>query len=133
MQVPRFSKSSSPKSKSSPASRKPSWRVVLGKVAWLRHTYERGADDPLKLLGSVSKGSQVGALGITQDGQYVQIVGDHVTPLNTREITKAIAAAPKDWSSSDDASGAAPPWQVARKDAPAPIVIVKKRRVAIMP
>lgn len=114
--------------------RKPGWRVVLGRLAWSRHTYERPQGDALKLLGSVSKGMQVGALAITADGQYVQVVGDHITPLNTRAVAKAVANAPKEPDVFDPAfSRDPPPWRVARKETPAPVVIVRKRRVAVMP
>ena len=114
--------------------RKQGWKVVLGRLAWSRHTYERPQGDALKLLGSVSKGMQVGALAMTADDQYVQVVGDHITPLNTREIAKAVANAPKESAATYPAfSKESPPWVEARKDSPAPVVIVKKRRVAVMP
>jgi hypothetical protein len=98
------------------------------------HTYERPPGDALKLLGSASKGMQVGALAMTADGQYVQVVGDHITPLNTRAIAKAVANAPKASDVSDpEFSREPPPWRGARKETPAPVVIVRKRRVAVMP
>lgn len=110
---------------------KPGWRVVLGRLAWSRHTYVRPQSDVLKLLGSVSKGIQVGALAMTAEGQYVQVVGDHITHLNTKEIAKAVANAPKE--SNPEFSRETPAWIEARKESPAPVVIVKKRRVAVMP
>jgi hypothetical protein len=114
--------------------RKVGWRVVLGRLAWSRHTYERPQDDALKLLGSVSKGMQIGALAMTADDQYVQVVGDHITPLNTREITKAVANAPKESAARyPDTSRESHQVLVAHKDTSAPVVIVKKRRVAVMP
>ena len=114
--------------------RKPGWRVVLGRLAWSRYTYERPQGDALKLLGSVSKGMQVGALAMTAENQYVQVVRDHITPLKTREIAKAVANAPKEPAAYDPKfSGESPTRLVARKDTPAPVVIVKKRRVAVMP
>lgn len=111
--------------------RKSVWRVVLGRLAWSRHTYERPVGDPLKLIGSVSKGLQVGALAMTAEGEYVLVVGDHLTPLKTKEIAKAVANAPKE--SNPEFSRETPPWLVARKESPAPVVILKKRRVAVMP
>ncbi len=111
--------------------RKPGWRVVLGRAAWSRHTHERPEGDELKLLGSVSKGAQVGALAMTAGGEYVQVVGDHLTPLKTKAVAKAVANAPKELN--PEFSREVPPWPVARKDAPAPMVILKKRRVAVMP
>ena len=113
---------------------KPTWRVVLGKTAWSRYTYERPQGDPLELIGSVSKGAQVGALAVTAEGQYVQVVGDYITALNTREITKAVANAPKESNALEHKfSKANSPRNVSKKEALAPIVIVKKRRVAIQP
>jgi hypothetical protein len=111
--------------------RKPGWRVVLGKVAWSRYTYERPEGDDLKLLGSVSKGAQVGALAMTVEGEYVQVVGDYMVPLKTKEIAKAVANAPRE--TNPVLSGETPSWQASRKEAPPPVVIVRKRRVAVMP
>lgn len=111
--------------------RKPGWRVVLGRAAWSRYTYERPAGGDLTLLGSVSKGAQVGALAMTAEGEYVQVVGDHLVPLKTKEIAKAVANAPKE--PNPVLSGESPSWPASRKEAPAPVVIVKKRRVAVMP
>jgi hypothetical protein len=114
--------------------RKPGWRVVLGKLAWSKYTYERPPGDALKLLGSVRKGMQVGALAMTEEGQYVQVVGDHLTPLNTKMIAKALANAPKEPAAYDpDFSREAPLRLAPRKDTPPPVVVVKKRRVAVMP
>ena len=110
---------------------KPRWRVVLGRAAWSRHTHERPECDELRLLGSVSKGPQVGALAMTADGEYVQVVGDHLTPLKTKDVAKAVANAAKE--SSLEFSRESRPWPVARKEAPAPVVVLKKRRVAVMP
>jgi hypothetical protein len=111
--------------------RKPGWRVVLGRAAWSRYTYERPDGDDLTLLGSVSKGAQVGALAMTTEGAYVQVVGDHLVPLKSKEIAKAVANAPKE--PNPVLSGAPPSWLVSRKEASAPVVVVKKRRVAVMP
>jgi len=41
----------------------------------------------------VSKGALVGVLGMTTDGQYVQVVGDHLVPLKTKEMAKTVANA----------------------------------------
>lgn len=131
MQVQPSSETEPSHSKQLPKPRKPGWRIVLGRTAWSRYTYERPEGDGLKLLGSVSKGAQVGALAMTAEGEYVQVVGDHLAPLKTKEIAKAVANAPKE--SNPELSREAPPWQVARKESPAPVVIVKKRRVALMP
>ncbi len=68
---------------------------------------------------------------MTVEGEYVQVVGDHLAPLKTKEIAKALANAPKE--SSPEFSRESLPWLVARKESPAPVVILKKRRVAVMP
>ena len=125
------SETSSPDSKQLRKPRKPGWRVVLGRAAWARHTHERSEGDELKLLGSICKGAQIGALAMTAEGAYVQVVGDHVMPLKTKEVAKAVAHAPKE--PHPEFSRETPPWQVVRKESPAPVVIVKKRRVAVMP
>jgi hypothetical protein len=111
--------------------RKPGWRVVLGRVAWSRYTYERPEGDALTLLGSVSKGAQIGALAMTAEGAYVQVVGDHQVPLKTKEIAKAVANAPNE--PNPVLSREIPAWLASRKESPPPVVIVKKRRVAVMP
>jgi len=131
MQIPPPSETSPESSRPNRKPRKPGWRVVLGKAAWSRHTHERPEGDVLTLLGSVSKGAQIGALAITAEGEYVQVVGDHVMPLKTKEIAKAVASAPKE--SSSEFSCGTPPRQVARKESPPPVVTLKKRRVAVMP
>lgn len=131
MQVKPFPEMSVAKSHPSVKPSKPGWRVFLGRAAWSRYTYERPDGDGLKLLGSVSKGAQVGALAMTAEGAYVQLVGDHLVPLKTQEIAKAVAHAPREPNPA--LSGEPPSWLASRKQAPAPVVIVKKRRVAVMP
>ena len=131
MQVQSSSETSLSDTKQLLKPRKPGWRVVLGKTAWSRHTYERPEGDELKLLGSVSKGAQLGALAMTRQGEYVQVVGDHLTPLKAEEIAKAIANAPKE--SNSEFFRERPPWLESRQESPAPVVIVKKRRVVVVP
>ncbi|MES2948830.1 MAG: hypothetical protein V4858_09860 [Pseudomonadota bacterium] len=65
--------------------KKQSWFIRLGQPEWERHTYARPKSDALQLLGSVRRGMQIGALAKTEDGEYVQVVGDFVTPLNKRK------------------------------------------------
>lgn len=106
--------------------RKQGWSVRLGEIEWSRFTYARSQDDSLRLLGSVRRGMQMGALAITADGTYVQVVGDFTIPLNTGQISKAIAKA----------RGFQPrePYPVQRtiaRPAPPPVVIVKRRRVPV--
>lgn len=100
--------------------KKASWHVRLGTLEWSRYTYERPENDPLRLLGSVRRGLQVGALALNEQGQYVQVVGDFITQLNSSQISRALAKA----KAPDNFSAARPPEQ----KAPAPIVTVKRRR-----
>lgn len=77
---------------------------------------------------------QVGALAITDEDQYVQVVGDHITPLNNKVIAKAVANAAKCFTALNPAfSEEIPPRKLAGKHTSAPVVIVKKRRVAVLP
>lgn len=107
------------------------WRVVLGRDAWYKYTYERNEGDSLKLIGNVSKDAQIGALAMTSEGKYVQVVGDYLIPLKTREIAKAVAAAQKEHN--PEFLRSITPWSEPCKVSPPPVVIVKKRRVAVMP
>ena len=103
--------------------KKPTWFVRLGQPEWARHTYPRSAGDALQLLGSVRRGMQIGALAKTETGEYVQVVGDFVTPLNKRIIELALSRA-----KITDGGGAP---RMANKVAPAPVVTVKRRRIPL--
>ena len=116
-----------PRSGSPKRPRKSSWQIRLGQIEWRRHTYERPPEEAIELLGSIRKGSQLGALARKSDGQYVLIVGDHETPLNTGQMEKAMAKAIKD-PVGQVKPESKPTWTVPKTDAPAPTVIVKKRR-----
>lgn len=67
------------------------WSVRLGSLECAKHTYERSADDPLQLLGSARRGMQSGALA-KLGGEFVLVVGDHVTHLGKAD-NKELAAA----------------------------------------
>jgi hypothetical protein len=99
------------------------WTVRLGKPEWERHTYERDENDNIRLLGSVRRGLQVGALGVTHEGKYLQVVGDHIVELNTSQIAGAIAVA------SIQAGRTAHHFT---KPKASPVVTVKKRRIPVM-
>jgi hypothetical protein len=103
--------------------KKANWHVRLGSLEWARYTNARPENDPLQLLGSVRRGLQVGALGLTDQGQYVHVVGDFVTPLNSSQISRAVAKA------KGTVHYAAPR---PAKAAPAPVVTVKRRRVFVV-
>ncbi len=104
--------------------KKQSWFVRLGQSEWIRHTYARPNDDPLRLLGSVRRGMQIGALAKSADGEYFQVVGDFVTPLNKSKIEAAVAKA------ANSEAFASP--QAMAKPAPPPIVVIKRRRIPVM-
>ena len=120
--------------------KKEGWLVRLGRHEWARHTYERAAGDPIRLLGSVRRGPQVGALGVTADKKYVQVVGDYVVPLNQGQIKQAIAkykayearlaAATTPHADYPSYSLSTPP--APRVAAPPPVVVVKRRRIPMM-
>ncbi|MDO8773288.1 MAG: hypothetical protein Q7K57_32195 [Burkholderiaceae bacterium] len=102
--------------------KKSAWHVRLGPLEWPRHTYARLEDDSLKLIGSVRRGPQLGALGMTGEGQYVQVVGDHISVLNSFQIAKAVANAKA-------VEQLEAPRSVQRAvAAPTPVVTIKKWR-----
>lgn len=100
------------------------WSVRLGAQEWAKYTYERSADDPLRLLGRARKGQQSGALAKLGD-DFVLVVGDYVTPLSHAD-NKELAAATAH-AKSDDVPFVCPP--VAAKVAPPVVVVIKRRRI----
>lgn len=112
--------------------KKNAWFIRLGQIEWSRHTYPRHDDNELTLLGSVRRGAQIGALAITNEGQYVQVVGDHIITLNNSKIrlalSKANAANPQ---RAVEPSFSAP--RIASVASTVPVVVVKRRRVFVMP
>ena len=104
--------------------KKAAWFVRLGAPEWARYTYARPEGDALRLLGSVRRGPQMGALAMMEDGQYVQVVGDYVTPLNSSQLARAMAKAKPE----------APSYPVQRPLArvgPPPVVVIKRRRTYV--
>lgn len=99
------------------------WVVRFGREEWLRYTYERQQDDSFRLLGSVARGAQIGALAVDKDGQYLQINGDYTSPLNSITLRRAVAAAKQSaWT----------PQAPARQDlGRVPVVTIKRRRLAM--
>ncbi len=69
------------------------WRVQLGEEHWGQFSYTRAAGDPLRLLGSIARGAQIGALAELAAGCHVQVNGDHVAPLSTSQVRRAVAIA----------------------------------------
>ncbi len=104
--------------------KKAAWFVRLGVPEWSRYTYARPEGDALRLLGSVRRGPQMGALAMTEDGHYVQVVGDYVTPLNSSQLTRALAKAkPEELSY--------PVQKAVVRVGPPPVVTIKRRRTYV--
>lgn len=66
----------------------------------------------------------MGALAMTEDGQYVQVVGDYVTPLNSSQLTRAMAKAKPEEPSY-------PVQKPIARVGPPPVVIIKRRRTYV--
>lgn len=95
------------------------WCVRLGEQEWSKYTYARVEGDALRLLGSVRRGAQIGALGLTEAGEYVQVNGNHVVALSQSQLRQAVAKA----------KAAAPRPFRARERASTPVVVIKRRRM----
>jgi hypothetical protein len=100
------------------------WSVRLGSLEWAKHTYERSAEDPLRLLGSARHGMQIGALA-KRDEEFVLVVGDHVTALSHAD-NKELAAATVHAQTADRPYVFQP---VPVRAAPPVVVVIKRRRV----
>lgn len=100
--------------------KKSTWQVRLGPLEWHKYTYARPEGDSLTLLGSVKRGLQVGALAVNHEKQYFQVVGDHLTLLNSAQITRAMVKS--------KTSDGQPTHRTPARPVVAPVVIVKKRR-----
>lgn len=119
---------------------KEKWFIRLGALEWSRYTSSRMNSDALKLLGSVRKGPQMGALAQTPDG-FVQINGEFITKLNTSQIRCALAKVnaaevhetrrPARRTMSSHPSRDTP--SLSTPTAPKPVVVVKRRRSFVMP
>lgn len=107
-------------------SKKVKWLVRLGEEEWSRYTYRRPAGDPIRLIGSVQRGMQQGALAVLADGTYVQLVGDQMVSINRSQMAKAVAAATR--ASENRKDGA---YFFVPPAGPAPVVVVKKRRILV--
>jgi len=101
---------------------KQNWRIELGARHWERHTHSGLEEQGFRLLGRISRAGQFGALGQSQDGNYVQINGDHVVPLNRSKVEHALKAAQRREQSASRMPERRAPTVV-------PTVIIKRRRV----
>jgi hypothetical protein len=101
------------------------YQITLGKD-WARFVHRRLAD--VELLGVVTCGAQIGALGQLADGRFVQINGDWVTPLNASRVRRTLGLLRRHQAQPMH-------HQVARAPAPTtPVeVTVRKRRTVVMP
>ena len=68
------------------------WNIRLGDAHWHAYTYPRASDQPFRLIGSIARGPQVGALAVTPQGQYVPVNGDFGPPLSARQVRRALSA-----------------------------------------
>ena len=98
----------------------------LGAPEWVKYTYERPLEDPLQLLGSARRGMQSGALA-KLGGDFVLVVGDHVTPLSHAD-NKQLAAATAHVKEIEPVFlfKAAPV-----SAAPPVVVVIKRRRIPV--
>ena len=73
------------------------------------------------MIGEVSRGQEMGQLAITPDGQYVQVNGSMVQPLNTSRVLAALRKAARQQNVNLQEL-------VQPKVQAAPVVIVRKKR-----
>jgi len=114
-----------------------SLRITLGR-SW--QPYVAGTEPDAELLGTVSRGAQIGALARLRDGRYMQVNGDWMTPLNGAKVEHALRKArilpqrpPAQARSSDPAALAEPIGATPAAPAAPVVVRVRKRRVAVLP
>ena len=90
-----------------------SFRITVG-PRWSAFAQVR---DDMRMLGTVQRGMQIGALALLADGTYAQVNGDVIEPLNVSRVLYAMRV------KRSPAPGEA-------RDAPAPaaVVVVRKRR-----
>lgn len=105
--------------------KKSGWYVRLGSHEWCKFMFGRSEDDSLQMIGSVCKGPQIGALAITRDNQYVQVVGDFVSPLNFKQISSAVQKAKKNECHQPRRPISFAPSSSRQST---PVVIIKRRR-----
>ena len=113
-------------------------RITLGR-SW--QAYVPGTAPDAELLGTVSRGAQIGALARLPDGRYMQINGDWMTPLNGAKVEHALRKArtlpqgPRARALPSPPPGIPQEPLIERPAVPsAPVVVrVRKRRVAVLP
>ncbi|RZL64886.1 MAG: hypothetical protein EOP81_06840 [Variovorax sp.] len=90
-------------------------QITIG-PRWSLFTYAR---DDMRLLGTVQRGMQIGALASLPDGGYAQVNGDIVEPLNASRVLYALRATH------------GRPVEPARTAPPATVIVKKRRRVVL--
>lgn len=78
-------------------------------------------EDGCRVIGEVSRGQEMGQLAITPDGQYVQVNGSTVQPLNASRVQAAMRKAARQQNVNLQEL-------VRPKAQAAPVVIVRKKR-----
>ncbi len=74
-----------------------------------------------RVIGEVSRGQEMGQLAITPEGQYVQVNGSMIQPLNTSRVQAALRKAARQQNVNLQEL-------VQPKVQAAPVVIVRKKR-----
>lgn len=69
------------------------WTIRLGEAEWRRHTTGEDGLDSLRMLGSVQRGAQFGALAIDPEGRLFQVNGEHAVFIGTRKLERKVEAA----------------------------------------
>jgi hypothetical protein len=71
------------------------WFIQLGEAEGARFTHVPQAPGGLRVLGSIRRDAQIGALAVDEQGRYVQVNGDHVTALSQSQVAAAVRRASK--------------------------------------
>jgi len=96
----------------------PPFSIVIG-PRWAAFAQAR---DGMRMLGTVQRGMQIGALALLPDGTYAQVNGDVVERLNTSRVLYAMRG-----------KHAAAPRMARPVAAPAAVVVKKRRRIVVPP
>ena len=105
--------------------KKARWQVRLGELEWSRYTYARDdGEATFKLLGSLQKGQQRGALAQRPDGVFVMLLGDFETELNQPQIRKVMGLPTPTTAYTPEQ----PLFTTPTAPKTVPVVIIKKRR-----
>jgi hypothetical protein len=101
-------------------------KIHLG-PEWNRFSQRRG---DLELLGTVQDGMTIGAFARWPDGRYVQVNGDIERTLNSSRVKLALAKA-ESIRRPRSMYRAAAVERLAAAQLPAPVVVVKRRRIPL--